>query len=667
MQKLLGTNRPLTDKDLLDRIVVSILEIPAEKVNWHGAAYQVKSQKLTLKQALPVFREADKMTSNASITANSTSANLAETSHSSRDNGNRGRGTRGATRHFSGRLEDFSGLKRWSSPRHVSTADGNTCTSEGYGVCKIGYLTLKDVWYVPAFKNIKLISVGALNKDGISVIFENGTATAKKSEKIMFEASTHDNLYQIFDEDLSLEPIQQRSLAAYQSGSTMRNVPIPIDEMSRFPTNDAELWHFRLAHASYKTISRLPNIPRKPKVCSNAENACEACLAGKLRETYSKKTDNRTAKIAWRLHAGISGKLPTSMRGYNYFLIIIDDASRCGFIRLLKNKSTAGCLPMIKEIVAHLQLKTGERAVFFTADNGSGEVGQDWKDWCRELGVKVQPSPPYKHSLNGVAERAIGFLVQLAKSMIFHAQLNWKLCWCYAIVHAMHIRNRLPTTALPFGPENTRPGSNITSVTAFSGKEISLKKLRVLGCAPFPLIYKETRAASSKLAANADADWIFVGIQSNTIWILLNRKTWGEQRSVDCEFREHIFPGLAIKDSVTDAKALQNIPYRVSMNSDPSDNRVARDSGQNLQDRNDQVSESSSNEIENQVSREKCDESIPTTDNTHLLIITRSGKVAGTSSINQTKKGFDNSAALMVKVFNAIHIGHREESTSLSD
>ncbi|KAI0992403.1 hypothetical protein K3495_g15782, partial [Podosphaera aphanis] len=346
----------------------SILEIPAEKVNWHGAAYQVKSQKLTLKQALPVFREADKMTSNASITANSTSANLAETSHSSRDNGNRGRGTRGrgnsrgrgrggihksrhhfrgkgrgrgqsgssstrgmdrngrnhndnnhgnnscsfchrpghwvkdcpeqlkakeqyhqsqkssgeneyanlagvnshsndeqysfscacanivmetalmsispnksgwkidsgATRHFSGRLEDFSGLKRWSSPRHVSTADGNTCISEGYGVCKIGYLTLKDVWYVPAFKNIKLISVGALNKDGISVIFESGTATAKKSGKIMFEASTHDNLYQILDEDLSLEPIQQRSLAAYQSGSTMRNVPIPIDEMFQY-------------------------------------------------------------------------------------------------------------------------------------------------------------------------------------------------------------------------------------------------------------------------------------------------------------------------------------------------------------------------------------------------------------------------------------------------
>ncbi|KAI1005780.1 hypothetical protein K3495_g2442 [Podosphaera aphanis] len=131
--------------------------------------------------------------------------------------------------------------------------------------------------------------------------------------------------------------------------------------MSRVPSNDAELWHFRLAHASYETISRLPNMPQKPKAISKGENAYEACLAGKMKETFSKKTDNRTFRPARRLHADISGKLPTSVRGYNYFLIIIDDAPRCGWIRLLKNKSTAECLPASKEILAHLQLSSGEQ------------------------------------------------------------------------------------------------------------------------------------------------------------------------------------------------------------------------------------------------------------------------------------------------------------------
>ncbi|KAI0996262.1 hypothetical protein K3495_g11916 [Podosphaera aphanis] len=393
----------------------------------------------------------------------------------------------GATRHFSGKLGDFSGLKRWSSPKYVSTADGNTCPSD-------------DVWYVPAFKDIRLISVGALNRDNISVVFEDCVATARTKGIVLFEAPLCDNLYQLVDKPRKSESHIQHSLSAHQSGSTAQS-PLSIDEMSRVPSNDAELWHFRLAHASYKTISRLPNMPQKPKAISKGENACEACLAGKMKETFSKKTDNRTSRPARRLHADISGKLPTS-------------------------------------------LSSGERAVFFTADNGTGEFGQAWKDWCRSLGIEVQPSPSYKHSLNGVAERAIGFLIQLAKSMIFHAQLDWKSYWCYAIEHAMHIRNRLPTTALPFGPEDTRPGSNITPISAFTDKAISLQKLRVFGCAAFPLAFKETKIAPSKFAPNIETNWIFIGIQSNSIWILLNRKTGTEKRTVDCQFKEHVFPGI---------------------------------------------------------------------------------------------------------------------------
>ncbi|KAI0992753.1 hypothetical protein K3495_g15432, partial [Podosphaera aphanis] len=453
----------------------------------------------------------------------------------------------GATKHFSGSFEDFSSLKRWASPKYVSTADGNTWPADGYGTCQIGNFELKDVWYVPAFKEIRLLSVAALNKDGIKVIFENSIAIAKKKWKVIFKAPLTDGLFQLTSDAVALNTISENLPPTYHPEIT--TIPKPIDEMSRIPSTDSELWHFRLAHASYKTISRLPNISSKPKAISKGENACEACLAGKMKESFSKKTDNRTSQPARRLHADISGKLPTSIRGYNYFLIVIDDASRCGWIRLLKTKTTAECLPSIKEIVAHLQLSCGGKTAFFTADNGSGEFGQQWKDWCKELGIETQPSPPYKHSLNGVAERAIGYLVQLAKSMIFHAQLDWKYYWCYAIQHAMYIRNRLPTTALPFGPENTRPGSNFTPISAFSDKNTNLDKLRIFGCAAFPLRFKETKIAPSKFSPNIQTEWIFIGIHSNTIWILLNRKTGAEQLSVDCKFKEHIFPGISIQET----------------------------------------------------------------------------------------------------------------------
>ncbi|KAI0998170.1 hypothetical protein K3495_g10021 [Podosphaera aphanis] len=101
----------------------------------------------------------------------------------------------GATRNFSGRLGDFSVLKRWLLPKSVSIADGNTSSSDGYGTCKIGDLILKDVWYIPAFKDIGLMPVGALNKDGVRLVFENCLATATKDSKILFKAPLQDNLF----------------------------------------------------------------------------------------------------------------------------------------------------------------------------------------------------------------------------------------------------------------------------------------------------------------------------------------------------------------------------------------------------------------------------------------------------------------------------------------
>ncbi|KAI0996590.1 hypothetical protein K3495_g11592, partial [Podosphaera aphanis] len=597
----------------------------------------------------------------------------------------------GATKHFSGSFEDFSSLKRWASPKYVSTADGNKWPADGYGTCQIGNFTLKEVYI----------------------------AIAKKKWKVIFKAPLTDGLFQLTVDAVALNIISQNLPPAHHSEIT--TIPKPTDEMSRIPSTDSELWHFRLAHASYKTISRLPNISSKPKAISKGEDVCEACLAGKMKESFSKKTDNRTFQPARRLHADISGRLPTSIRGYNYFLIVIDDASRCGWIRLLKTKSTAECLPSIKEIVAH-------------SDNGSGEFGQQWKEWCKELGIETQPSPPYKHSLNGVAERANGYLVQLAKSMIFHAQLDWKFYWCYAIQHAMYIRNRLPTTALPFGPENTRPGSNSTPISAFSDKNTNLDKLRIFGCAAFPLRLKETKIAPSKFSPNIQTEWIFIGIHSNTIWILLNRKTGAEQLSVDCKFKEHIFLGILIQEANdnTPSGILNKIflpatasggverkcPRPSESAQGPSESTQGRvkvlktgrkcprpsESAQgpsestqgpseSTQDRakvlktgrkyprpsestqrpSESAQESSKNAINKNLQGYQ-QSHITSPDikykdgnadqNADLQIVTRSGKAVGINH-NKSTKGFGNNVSLMVKALNALHIQNREESTSV--
>ncbi|KAI1005772.1 hypothetical protein K3495_g2441 [Podosphaera aphanis] len=351
---LLGSDRQISELEILDRILLSIQDLPIEKNNWHNARFHIIYNKLDLPSAIQILREAETLSptprQSANIAGNQIHSSDNIRGHSNRGHGNprgrkrgsanrgrfnfrgriRGRGpnlqnnrgrssgvsgngnhglnfngnnnvgrgncgfclrpghwqkdcsvyqrvcskyleTRsnsnsrdhanvitenqynrddylcpddhaavvveaalmstyinepswkidsGATRHFRGKLGDFSGLKRWSSPKYVSTDDGNTCPSDGYGTCKIGELTLKDVWYVPAFKDIRLISVGALNRDNISVVFEDCVATARTKGIVLFEAPLYDNLYQLVDKPRKSESHIQHSLSARQSGST---------------------------------------------------------------------------------------------------------------------------------------------------------------------------------------------------------------------------------------------------------------------------------------------------------------------------------------------------------------------------------------------------------------------------------------------------------------
>ncbi|KAI0993878.1 hypothetical protein K3495_g14306 [Podosphaera aphanis] len=78
-------------------------------------------------------------------------------------------------------------------------------------------------------------------------------------------------------------------------------------ECHELPMSDAELWHFRLVNASYKTITKIPEIPHKLKAITKGENACEACLTGKMKESFLKKTENRTSKsvVVMSLRRGI--------------------------------------------------------------------------------------------------------------------------------------------------------------------------------------------------------------------------------------------------------------------------------------------------------------------------------------------------------------------------
>ena len=86
---------------------------------------------------------------------------------------------------------------------------------------------------------------------------------------------------------------------------------------------------------SYKRIDQLldsnsiglPVLKAKRKLLKG-ETACDACLAGKMKESFNKKTDKREGKKVHRLHADLSGIHSKSVRGYRYYLVVTCDVSR---------------------------------------------------------------------------------------------------------------------------------------------------------------------------------------------------------------------------------------------------------------------------------------------------------------------------------------------------
>ena len=85
------------------------------------------------------------------------------------------------------------------------------------------------------------------------------------------------------------------------------------------------------------------------------KNSCEVCIAGRIKEHFSKKLDRRTDILIRRLYADISGILLKSIRSYKYFLLVVDDATRSCWIRLLVDKSALTIQPIIRALKTTLE------------------------------------------------------------------------------------------------------------------------------------------------------------------------------------------------------------------------------------------------------------------------------------------------------------------------
>lgn len=110
--------------------------------------------------------------------------------------------------------------------------------------------------------------------------------------------------------------------------------------MSFYTSLQSELWHWRFAHLHYNAL------PDARKMVTGMlefkiehEVVCQGCAEGKHTRGPFPSSDRKTTDISQLIHFDLSGMLPvTSLGGYLYYAILVDDFYHKTWIYFLKKK-----------------------------------------------------------------------------------------------------------------------------------------------------------------------------------------------------------------------------------------------------------------------------------------------------------------------------------------
>jgi transposase InsO family protein len=116
----------------------------------------------------------------------------------------------------------------------------------------------------------------------------------------------------------------------------------------------------------------------------------------------------------------------TSLGGYLYYLIFVDDFSRKTWIYFLKKKDEV--FKWFRSFKALVENQTGKKIKILRTDNGTEYESNEFNDYCREAGIKRETTTPYTPEQNGVAERKNRTIIEVVRAML-HDQGLPKFLW----------------------------------------------------------------------------------------------------------------------------------------------------------------------------------------------------------------------------------------------
>jgi len=364
-----------------------------------------------------------------------------------------------ATAHITNNSSRLQQMQPYLGNDTVMASDGNFLPITHIGSANLpstsGNLPLKDVLVCPNIAK-SLLSVSKLTKDyPCSFTFDaDGVLVKDKATcKVLTKgSSTSEGLYKLEN------PKFQMFYSTRQVKAT------------------DEVWHMRLGHPNPQVLQLLAN-KKAIQINKSTSKMCESCRLGKSSRLPFIASDFIASRPLERVHCDLWGPAPvSSIQGFQYYVIFIDNRSRFCWFYPLKHKSDFCSLFMkFQSFVENLlQTKIGT----FQSDGGGEFTSNRFLQHLQESGIQHYISCPHTPQQNGLAERKHRQLTERGLTLMFQSKAPQRF-WVEAFFTANFLSNLLPTSALD---------SSTTPYQVLFGKAPDYSALRTFGCACFPTL-----------------------------------------------------------------------------------------------------------------------------------------------------------------------------------
>ncbi|EEC82022.1 hypothetical protein OsI_25984 [Oryza sativa Indica Group] len=344
----------------------------------------------------------------------------------------------------------FSSQPNPNTPSHIIVGDGSPLPITATGSTHLSFphrsFVLNNVLVSPEIiKNLIVVRRFARDND-VSVEFDKDGLDVKDfhSRNMIVWCNSFGDLYLVRPTELHY------ALAARES---------------------SVLWHHRLGHLGSEALTRLARSSVIPPY--RELSVCHACQLGRHCRLPFNTSFTRATSNFDLIHCDLWTSPVSSVSGYKYYLVILDDCSHFVWTFPLRLKSDT--FRTLTNFFAYVKTQFSKTIKSIQCDNGGKFDNTAARTFFLTEGVVLRMSCPHTSPQNGKAERMIRSINNIVRSLLFQASLPSSF-WVEALHTATHLINRHPTKTLQFH----------TPFFALYGIHPTYNHLRVFGCKCYP-------------------------------------------------------------------------------------------------------------------------------------------------------------------------------------